>query len=102
MRKPNKMLLMRSGCLLALVFALLARTTSIALPRLSVGTARGFPGNTVELPVSLRYGTNDAQDVVALQADIVFDGTGIEDGKLENGQMLARHVLASSRPGAGV
>src|SRR5437867_4023307 len=80
----------------------LAPTTTMAAPRLSVGTVRGFPGNTVELPVSLRYGTNDAQDVVALQADILFESTGIADGGIANGQMLRRHVLASSRPGAGV
>jgi hypothetical protein len=73
-----------------------------AVPRLTLGTARGFPGNTVEVPVSLRYGTNDLQDVVALQADVVFDASGLSEAAPAGGTILGRHVLVSSRPTAGV
>jgi hypothetical protein len=73
-----------------------------SLPKLSVGRVRSFPGNTVELPVSLRYGTNDLQDVVALQADVVFDATGLSEAAPADGTILGRHLLASSRPEAGL
>jgi hypothetical protein len=75
--------------------------TAHAVPRLTAGIVRGFPGRTVEVPVSLSYRTNDARDVVALQADVVFDATGVADGPPAGGGILTSHVLASSAPSAG-
>ena len=72
-----------------------------ATPRLTVGTQRGFPGNTVEVPVTLRYGTNDLRDVVAFQADVLFEAVGLSDGTPAGGSILVRHLLASSAPVTG-
>lgn len=69
---------------------------------LRVGTVRGFPGNTVEVPVTLRYGSNELRDVVAMQADVLFDASGLSDAAPSSGALLARHTLASSLPSPGV
>ena len=74
---------------------------ALAIPRLTVGTVRGFPGNTVEVPVTLRYGTNDLRNVVALQADVVFESVGLSDGLPAGGPIFVRHLLASSAPVTG-
>ena len=37
-----------------------------ATPRLGLPSIRGFPLATVEVPLTLRYGTNDLRDVVGL------------------------------------
>ncbi len=90
-----------------LFLALMATTAfvgpmpSVAVPRLSCGVVRGFPGRTVEVPVSLRYRTNDVRDVVAFQADVIFDATGVVDGSAAPGAVAARHVVASSSMSAG-
>ena len=75
--------------------------TAHAIPRLTVGIVRGFPGRTVEVPLSLRYATNDMRDVVALQADVVFDATGVTDAVPTPGSITSNHVLASSAPLTG-
>ena len=72
--------------------------TAHAIPRLTVGIVRGFPGRTVEVPLSLRYATNDVRDVVAFQADVVFDATGVADAVPTPGSITSNHVLASSAP----
>ena len=77
----------------ASLWLLVAGGSAEAVPRLVVGIVRGFPGRTVEVPVSLRYRTNDVRDVVALQADVVFDANGVDDGTPSSGQLLSRHVL---------
>ncbi len=77
-------------------------TLSAPAVSLRVGLVRGFPGNTVEVPVSLRYGTNDLRDVVALQADVLFESVGLSDGTPVGGPILVRHLLASSVPVGGV
>lgn len=80
---------------------LLAGETAHAVPRLTAGVVRGFPGRTVEVPIALRYLTNDLRDVVALQADVVFDATGVVDGTPAAGVITSNHVLASSTPFTG-
>ena len=80
---------------------LVALAMSAPAVSLRVGTLRGFPGNTVVLPVSLRYGSNELRNVVALQADVVFDASGVTDGTPGSGPLLARHLLASSAPATG-
>ncbi len=72
-----------------------------AMPRLTAGVVRGFPGRTAEVPVSLHYRTNDLRDVVALQADVVFDATGVTDSAPTPGILTSNHVLASSAPFSG-
>ena len=84
-----------------LAWWLTAGEAAHAVPRLVAGIVRGFPGRTVEVPVSLRYRTNDVRDVVALQADVVFDATGIDDGAAAPGAITANHVLDSSNPVSG-
>jgi hypothetical protein len=69
---------------------------------LRVGVVRGFPGNTVEVPVSLSYRSNEVRNVVALQTDVLFDASGVTDGTPNSGPLLSRHVLASSTPASGV
>lgn len=82
-------------------FGLVLQSAS-GLPKLSVATVRGFPGNTVDVPVLLNYGSNDLQNVVALQADIVFDQSGLGSGTPTPGGSLRNHALATSLPGVGV
>lgn len=89
--------LLSGGFALSLAFA----ETAHAVPKLVAGIVRGFPGHTVEVPISLRYRTNDLRDVVALQADVVFDPRGVSDNTPTGGLMLANHVLASSSPAVG-
>ena len=88
------------GCLACL---LAAGETAHAVPRLVADVVRGFPGRTVDVPISLRYRTNDVRDVVALQADVVFDATGVADADAEPapGVITSNHVLASSAPFIG-
>ena len=81
--------------------ALVVLAVSASAVSLRVGTVRGFPGNTVAVPVSLRYGSNELHNVVALQADVVFDTSGLTDGTPGSGPLLTRHVLASSAPATG-
>ncbi len=84
--------------LVLLLFAMSAQ----AAPRLSLTTVRGFPGNTVEVPVMLRYETNELQNVVALQADVVFGPAGLSSGLPGGGGALPNHRVASSLPASGV
>src|SRR5436853_720484 len=86
---------------LLLLFAGLVHS-ALALPKLSIATVRGFPGNTVDVPVLLNYGSNDLQNVVALQADIVFDQNGLGSGNPTRGPALRNHSVATSVPGTGV
>lgn len=83
----------------ALVLGVFAMSASAG--SLRVGTVRGFPGVTVEVPVSLQFGPNELRDVVALQADVWFDASGVSDGTPTNGLLLSQQVLASSQPAAG-
>ena len=87
--------------LACLVWILAFAGTAHAIPRLTVGIVRGFPGRTVEVPLSLRYATNDVRDVVAFQADVVFDATGVADNTPVAGFIASNHVLASSAPYGG-
>ena len=87
--------------LVFLVWLLAFAETAHAVPRLVAGIVRGFPGRTVEVPLSLRYATNDVRDVVALQADVVFDATGVADSAPVAGVITSNHVLASSAPITG-
>src|SRR5205085_2973183 len=45
---------------------------------------------------------NDLQNVVALQADIVFDQNGLGSGNPTRGPALRNHSVATSVPGTGV
>jgi hypothetical protein len=56
----------------------------------------------VEVPLSLNYRSNEVRNVVALQADVLFDASGVSDGSPSGGPLLLRHVLASSAPAPGV
>src|SRR4051794_26139920 len=96
----------RRGCERALIWlclfsSLMLFAVSARAVSLRVGTVRGFPGNTVEVPVLLRYGSNEVRDVVALQADVVFDASGVTGSAPRSGTLLARHTLASSAPAPG-
>ncbi len=91
-----------TGNLLAfLLCILLMPGTARALPKIVVGTVRGFPGHTVEVPVSLRFRTNDVRDIVALQADIRFDTAGLEDATAVQTSAADERVFDSSAPVAG-
>ena len=85
-----------------LSLVLVALAVSAPAVSLRVGVVRGFPGRTVEVPVSLSYRSNEVRNVVALQADVLFDATGVSDGVPVSGPLLVNHVLASSGPASGV
>ena len=52
--------------------------------------------------MSLNYRSNEVRNVVALQADVLFDASGMSDGTPGSGALLSRHVLASSAPATGI
>ena len=75
--------------------------SSLATPRVALPYIRGFPAATVEVPLALRYGTNDLRDVVGLQADVTFSGGQVEVGPIEPGTAVDNHVIRVSQPVAG-
>jgi hypothetical protein len=86
------------GAIAVLVFgALLARSVS-AETSFIVASTRGSPGATVSVPVILRGETN----VVALQADVLFDSAAVSSGAVAAGGATANHVVTSSEPAAGI
>lgn len=68
-------------------------------PRLSIPTVRGFPGATADISMTLRYGSNDLRNVVALQADLVLSGGDVSVGTFSAGPALMGHVVRSAEPG---
>ena len=84
------------------LMVLAATSNSLAAPRLSLGTVRGFPGASVEVPLTLRYATNDLQNVVALQADVLIESGNAASGSPTGGDALRGHLVPSSQPGANV
>jgi hypothetical protein len=81
-------------CLVMLASSLVQASDSA---RLIVGGARGTAGTTVSIPVLLR----SAMNVVALQADILFDTNSLAPGLVSGGGVSANHTVASSQPAAG-
>lgn len=75
------------------VLTCLLASGAAATPRLQLGAVRGFGGSTVQLPLSLRYATNDARNVVGLQADLLFDSALAIGSPPVGGQVLADHLL---------
>ena len=75
--------------------------SSLATPRVALPYIRGFPTATVEVPLTLRYGTNDLRDVVGLQADVTFSGGQVDVGPIESGTAMDNHVIRLSQPVAG-
>ncbi len=87
--------------LLLSVGLIISAAPVLAIPRFAANVVRGFPGRTVDVPLTLRYRTNDVRDVVAFQADLVFDATGLTDSAPARGAIASNHVLSSSAPFTG-
>jgi hypothetical protein len=100
MKTRNDLLLVRSVAISLLVLA--AASSSLAMPRLSLSTVRGFPGATVEVPLTLRYATNDLLNVVGLQADVVIESGNAASDSPRAGDALRGHLVPSSQPSAKV
>ncbi len=99
--KTSRETVVRTGCFVAAIsLSVCAAQMAPAASRLSVGTARGFPGQTVEVPVSLRYGTNDPRNVVALQADVGYEAPATP-GTAVGGSALQGHLLRTRETAAG-
>src|SRR5688500_8881781 len=62
---------------------------------------RGFPGNTVEVPVSAFCRSNESHNVDAWQAHVLFEADVDSHGRPGTGPVAPRHVLASSARAAG-
>ena len=101
MNATAKTLRSLGSLILAITFSSVTVSNVSATPRLVVGTIRGFPGATVEIPLSLRYASNDLRNVVALQGDVVFDGALAAAGTETSGTALRGHQLRSSQPAVG-
>ncbi len=97
MRKAKKIALF----IIVLISALLTQAAwaIIFLPgaTLSLGTASGMPGQTVDIPVSF---TNDGT-VVALQFDVQYNATQLTAGMPTAGTALGANGLASSEVVSG-
>jgi hypothetical protein len=70
----------------------------IAQSSLSIGAVRGRSGAIVSVPLSLYSNTN----IVALQADVVFDSAQVTSTLPALPQALSNHVILSSQPAAGL
>jgi hypothetical protein len=93
----------RCLCLLITAgFIAAATVTHAAAPIVSVGSVRGFPGVTVEVPLRLKLDSNAPVAVVALQADLVFDGSRAQLGTVSRGTAASNHVLRTHVPAPGV
>jgi hypothetical protein len=73
-----------------------------AAPLLSAGNIRGFPGATVNVPIRLKLDSNSPVAVVALQADLVFDGSRAQLGIVSAGTAASNHILRTHAPASGV
>ena len=83
-----------------LLLGLIALRLPVFGATLSVGTARGFPGVTVNLPITVRFASNAPLNVVAMQADIAFDFRRASIG-VERVASLGPRRLLSSEPTNG-
>ena len=97
--KPERLIRLGSLCLALLLAGLAAPAHSA--PRVGLPYIRGFPLATVEVPLTLRYGTNDLRDVVGLQADVTFSGGQVAVGPVEPGTAVDNHVLRLAETVAG-
>ena len=97
--KPERPIRGASLCLTLILLGLAASAN--ANPRVGLPYLRGFPAATVQVPLTLRYGTNDLRDVVGLQADVTFSGGQVIVGPVEPGTALDNHRLrlAETVPG---
>ncbi len=87
----------RHVALVVSVLLVTGAVTALAQPEVAVGTASGFAGDTIELPVSLVAGGSAA----ALQLDLTYDADAIQPGSVTAGSALADHVLDWEVVGAG-
>jgi len=88
-------------CLILLVSALWLTTGHAqvqATTRLSLTGVRGFPGGTVQIPLTLRGESNLPPGVVAMQADVLFDARGLLSTAPIKAAGLPGHVIASGSP----
>jgi len=95
---PNLSTKLVFAFMLGIAFCL---TSAIATPRLTLSAVRGFGSSTVEIPLSLRYATNDARNVVGLQADVLFDSALATGTPPARGELLTNQVFDSQALGAG-
>ena len=100
MKTTSERFLRLASLWLALLLAGLAASAH-ANPRVGLPYLRGFPAATVEVPLTLRYGTNDLRDVVGLQADVTFSGGQVIVGPVELGTALDNHHLRLAETVAG-
>ena len=82
---------------LLLLLLLLPMASAFAQPDLTVGSATGKPGDTVNTAVTF---TNNGA-VVGMSFDITYDSTKVTPGKPVNGSALGSHVLSSNVPTPG-
>ena len=82
--------------ILILSLALLPQTR--AATSLLISPTRGQPGVSVPVPLTLLGETN----VVAFQADVLFDPAKISPGNAVAGAATAHHLVASSDPAPGI
>src|SRR6185503_2281204 len=78
--------------LASLLIVMVTTGSVLAAPRVAVATVRGFPSQSVDVPVTLRYGTNDLRNIVALQADVSYEGPATP-GASVGGSALRGHLL---------
>ncbi len=76
---------------------LLLPCSILAQSTLSVGRVRGAPNVSAPVPLHFR-GSN----IVALQADLVFDPALLMPASVSGGGAAANHVVASAKVGSGV
>src|SRR3954454_5202850 len=84
--------------LLTLLLLLVNSAPAIAGATLTLGNVRGQPSTTVTVPLTL----SGATDVVALQADVLFDTNILSAGTTSGGPALAGQIFGYNQPTSGV
>src|SRR5260221_8293880 len=82
----------------AVLLALVSAFSAMADPTLSVGSTLGGAGSSVSVPLTL----GGAANVVALQADVLFDTTVLSSSATTAGPALGGQVFEHSAPTSGV
>lgn len=87
---------------LALVIASLVPTVPAAPVEVTAGSVRGFHSTTVSVPIFFNADTNTPLNVVALQADVVYDATHLTPANTIRGAAVPSQTVQISDATPGV
>ena len=87
---------------LALAIAVMTLTASAAPITIAAGSVRGFHSTTVSVPIFFNADTNTPLNVVALQADVVYDATHLTPANTIRGAAVPTQTVQINDTTPGV